>query len=169
VVFCIALKGRCRNSAPLFNNNEVKSAFCAGLCPFRPVFCAKKNADRTMWGTQACPRKEGVRNSRCMCDAGKVEPHGWIKMHCTIPPANKVLFPPKIPARICPTGETPRKFMPTRGLRFCRAEAAQTVTVSLHFPAAGLISAPATSRAITPVRRLFLRICHGLTDLFTLP
>jgi hypothetical protein len=102
-----------------------------------------------------------------MCDAGKVEPHGWIKMHCTILPANKLLFPPKIPARICPTGETPRKFMPTRLVWFCQVEAAQTVTVSLHFSAATLISAPATSRAFTPVRRLFLRTCRGLTDLFT--
>lgn len=78
-----------------------------------PIGDKKKTADSTLWGTQACPRKEGVRNSRCLCDAGKVEPHGSFTVHSTILVANPSLFPFEIPAEICPSGKTSRKFAPT--------------------------------------------------------
>lgn len=105
--------GRCSIPALLFNIKRRNSELCAVFCCFLPGFGKKKNAGRTMWGSQACPRKEGVRNSRCLCDAGKVESHGSFTMHSTIPGAKQRLFPNEIPAETCPYGKNPRKIAPT--------------------------------------------------------
>ena len=80
-----------------------------------------------------------------MCGAGKVEPHGPLRLHATIQAANKVLFPEKIPAGICQCGKFPRKIAP---IAFCGDSGLRPrpgVTVLLHFSFQASLFADAAS------------------------
>lgn len=112
--FLDELRSRCPKPALLFNIKTWDRTDCAGFCRGSAFVCTKKNADRSVCETQACPRKEGVRNSRCLCGAGKVEPHGLFTLHGANFAANRSLPASDFPAGNCSFSEKARSFAPTK-------------------------------------------------------